>query len=914
MSATRHRQLAAIMFTDMVGYTALMQADEEGARVARLRHRTVLESALSAHDGQLLQYLGDGSMSIFPSAVFAVRAAIDVQRAARMPPPLPLRIGIHHGEVAFDEQGVYGDAVNVASRVQSMAPGGAVLVTGKVFDEIRNKADLPARLLGEYPLKNISQAVRVYAIIARGVGVPEAIGDDGASGAEPPAPDSPGVPATAIDRTVASPSLAARFTGAIFPPGRGRWRSAGRAAAIAFPAGALAFAALFFVHRPDDAVQLADLAILPFDVRFAADSGFANAITHLTADYLRDMPDLTLVPSETTQRWWLHADVAAHADTRLASSQLHARRLMRGSVIRTGEDLHVRFAIVDPRGNGLMRDDFPASVTDPMSAAERVAHRLATHFLLASGRDRTPGCPTADLEALIDFVNGERARYRGAWSRAVELYRSALERDPQLAEARWQLVNVLRWMPGETPDLRAQLDTLAAGGSCRLARIDSLTVAAQRGPPGLPRLRAYAAAVEFDRRSAYTALLYGEELFHRGPLAGFPAESTTLRLEAATALDPNLAPAQELLAWHHIRLGNADAALRAVGRVMELFDSEVGPGRVAYAPLLAQAYAERFEPERARRARRELLGRSDPDAVVQLAFAVRAGLAFDLPQVQLELGEMVSGRADFPVTMRADGYVASALALAALGRGEDALARFDSAMALRPTAQDRLAAAQWRVIPAALGYPLFPEAQRARGIADLRRMTSSPATVTRAAWTLAVDAYSRDDTVGAEEWRRQIAGATDSSGSRLLLSLRAMGLAHEGRLAEALTASDSLLAFDAGHRHGDPFARTVLHVQRGRWLQESGSAGAARRAWLWTENTDIGEWPAGTPQDAEVDWVFAPWASFLRGASALDEDEQRASACTELRHALRFWSAPEGGIRELRDRAQSLTQRFCLPD
>ena len=79
MTEERSRRLAAVMFTDVVGYTGLMQDDEEAARVVRLRHRASLEAAIAAHGGELVQYLGDGSLSTFPSAVRAVSAAVEIQ-------------------------------------------------------------------------------------------------------------------------------------------------------------------------------------------------------------------------------------------------------------------------------------------------------------------------------------------------------------------------------------------------------------------------------------------------------------------------------------------------------------------------------------------------------------------------------------------------------------------------------------------------------------------------------------------------------------------------------------------------------------------------------------------------------------------------------------------------------------------
>jgi TolB-like protein/class 3 adenylate cyclase/tetratricopeptide (TPR) repeat protein len=166
------RQLSAIVFTDMVGYTALMQEDEERARVQRDRQRAVLDRAIGAHGGRILQFYGDGTLSVFPSAIEAVRAAVAVQRELNDGPRVPLRIGIHTGDVIYDRNGVLGDGVNVAARVQALATPGSILVSAKVADELKNQSDLTARGLGAFRLKNVRQPVEVFAIAAEGLTIP----------------------------------------------------------------------------------------------------------------------------------------------------------------------------------------------------------------------------------------------------------------------------------------------------------------------------------------------------------------------------------------------------------------------------------------------------------------------------------------------------------------------------------------------------------------------------------------------------------------------------------------------------------------------------------------------------------------------------------------------------------------------
>ncbi|HET6766006.1 MAG TPA: tetratricopeptide repeat protein [Chitinophagaceae bacterium] len=166
------RQLAAILFADMTGYTALMQENEHLARNKRKRFKDVLEAAIEQHNGKILQYYGDGSLSIFNSAINSVDCAISIQQQLQIEPKVDLRIGIHTGDVVIEEESIYGDGVNLASRIESMAVPGAVFISGKVHDEIKNQKKIKTQELGFFELKNVKEPVRIYAIANDGIVVP----------------------------------------------------------------------------------------------------------------------------------------------------------------------------------------------------------------------------------------------------------------------------------------------------------------------------------------------------------------------------------------------------------------------------------------------------------------------------------------------------------------------------------------------------------------------------------------------------------------------------------------------------------------------------------------------------------------------------------------------------------------------
>jgi len=156
----------------MTGYTALMQQNERLAKDKRRRLKEVLETSVSAHHGKILQYYGDGALSIFNSALDGVNCAVEIQQTLQEEPKVDLRIGLHTGDISIEDGAIYGDGVNLASRIESLAVPGSIFISEKVFDEIRNQENLSAREMGYFELKNVIKPVRIFAIDKKGLVVP----------------------------------------------------------------------------------------------------------------------------------------------------------------------------------------------------------------------------------------------------------------------------------------------------------------------------------------------------------------------------------------------------------------------------------------------------------------------------------------------------------------------------------------------------------------------------------------------------------------------------------------------------------------------------------------------------------------------------------------------------------------------
>jgi adenylate cyclase len=164
---TETRKLAAVMFTDIVGYTALMSKDERKAMQLLQKNREIQESLAEEHNGELLKEMGDGTLLCFPSALDAVRCALEIQRSAYADPDLKLRIGIHLGDILFREGDALGDGVNVASRIEPLAETGGVCISEQVLQAVRSQPEIEARFIGEKTLKNVGHPLRVYSVTHR---------------------------------------------------------------------------------------------------------------------------------------------------------------------------------------------------------------------------------------------------------------------------------------------------------------------------------------------------------------------------------------------------------------------------------------------------------------------------------------------------------------------------------------------------------------------------------------------------------------------------------------------------------------------------------------------------------------------------------------------------------------------------
>jgi tetratricopeptide (TPR) repeat protein/TolB-like protein len=663
---------------------------------------------------------------------------------------------------------------------------------------------------------------------------------------------------------------------------------------------ALVFA---FARRAGEAPEeWYDLAVLPFAVSGDADTTLGLDLASITA---LSMPSfLRVTPAYDVMAW--RDSTPADAPMEEAPQSLRAEHVAFGRVARSGDSVVIDLEVIDHSGHRRFVSSAHRAVDDGY-AGTGAELALALTRDIAEDRITEYRPPRALSDSVVrEFVEGERAFYGNAWLSAVGHFGAAVELDPGFPLAYWRLAEAWRWLlTGEPTEV--DLAALLADHRDELGDLDRRLIAAQITPDLEARLRAYEeAATEFPN-NGYATFLWGEEWMHRGALIGRSLDSAAMLLELATTKSPNSAPAWEHLLWVSFRLGHKDAARRALDHFTEV---SAPPEEVdVYTPPLYEfLYTAMFEPDLAEGALSpELL--ADPG----LAAYLRMGAAFGAHRLLAELGGLLLSSPSTDRAARATATQARGLGLFALGRPVEALRHFDVAADLYGTLETAVQAAEWRIVPAALGFPGIPEAEVERGRMMLERFAADPGFRARAAWALGMDALVRGDRETAEGWRDILRGmSADTCAERLEQQLQAIAEAATDRWSLAIETSRPLLALDsAGLRMGDPFARAVLHIKRAEWHERVGRPARADSARRWYEHMIMRTQLLQEAEPAEIDWALGVWTEFLRGVAALEHGDPEA-ACRHMARVALIWTDPEPALepmaREAAERAAECRQ------
>lgn len=335
------RKLAAILATDVVGYSRLMEADEADT-LARLKstRENLIDPKIAAHNGRIVKLMGDGTLVEFPSVVDAVACAVEIQRTmaecnAELPKEkqLEFRIGINLGDIIIEGADIYGDGVNVAARLEGLAPPGGVLISGTAFDQVEMKLDYGFEFLGEQRVKNIEKPVRLYRVDPR------------------------------------TPVI----SGSRKPDGTRRWIAVAATVLILIVAGLV-----LWQRFGDDLVRPADVAsqskmalplpdkpsvaVLPF-TNMSTEAGQEHFADGMTDDLITDLskvPGLFVIARNST---FVYRGKPVKISQ--VAEELGVRYVLEGSVRRAGEQVRVNAQLIDAlTGGHVWADRFDGNVAD----------------------------------------------------------------------------------------------------------------------------------------------------------------------------------------------------------------------------------------------------------------------------------------------------------------------------------------------------------------------------------------------------------------------------------------------------------------------------------------------------------------------------------------------------------------------
>jgi len=418
-------QLAAIMFTDIEGYTALMQQDEAKAVEFRNRHREVFNAMIKKFNGRILQYYGDGTLSTFTSVIDAVKCAIEMQLKFRNAPEMPVRIGIHSGDIIFTEDDIIGDGVNVASRIESLAASGSVFISDKVYDEVKNQQGILTTSMGIFELKNVGKSIEIFAISNAGLVVPD---KDKISGKVKIKEDKKSPESTSKKKKAGLISSVVFFIVLV--------------SLVVFYSTGL-FEKLFTSTEPvDPDLTKKSIAVLPFinDSDDSSNVYIVNGLMESILNNLQKIEDLRVISRTSVEKYRNNPITISEI-----ANELNVKYIIEGSGQKIGDQILLNIQLIDaPVDKHLWSEQFKREVKDifqlQMEIAENIADKIEV-IITPEEQERINKIPTDNLVAYDHFLKGQDYFYEGlrgnreSFNPAIELFKDAVEQDSLFAFA-----------------------------------------------------------------------------------------------------------------------------------------------------------------------------------------------------------------------------------------------------------------------------------------------------------------------------------------------------------------------------------------------------------------------------------------------------------------------------------------------
>lgn len=435
------RRLAAIFFADIAGYTAMMQHGEQEALDKLARFKQTLEAKTADFQGNIIQYYGDACLVVFDSPVLAISCAKAMQEAWR--DAVPVRIGIHLGDVVFRENNVFGDAVNIASRIESMGVPGAVLMSETVRQQVKNHPEFQLTPLGSFEFKNVGEPLAVFALANEGFAVPKRAQMSGKFKEKKP------VIAHLISH-------------------KQRWYWVAGIALLTL--ASLLFYQKWAGRQAEIPAVEKSIAVLPFKNLSAADDNqfFCDGVMEAILNHLSRIEGLKVI-SRTSMDHYRNSKLTLAAIAR----ELDVAHVLEGSVQRQGGQVRVAVQLIAAGSDRqIWSNIYDRELTDIFRIQSEIAESVAGHLkieLTPSAKATFSRQPTTNLKAYDYYLQGREQLVKYYSDRRDVLYQNArrsfekaLRQDSLLAPA-WAELAMAIWMRDylsfDSPT-KASLDTV----------------------------------------------------------------------------------------------------------------------------------------------------------------------------------------------------------------------------------------------------------------------------------------------------------------------------------------------------------------------------------------------------------------------------------------------------------------------
>jgi len=400
------------MFTDIVGYTALMGEDEDLAFQLLNKNRQLQRPIIEKYEGTWLKEIGDGILASFPTDTAAVNCAKEILDAKSKIPELQLRIGIHEGEVIFEKDDVFGDGVNIASRLQTIAPADCIYISETVNRNIENKRDIETRFVKQETLKNVKHPVRIYQVFT-----------------------------TQNKRPMPR-------------PGRNKMQLIGLGIILILSIILIwqflpeKFTKKYKVEIPSENIEKS-IAVLPFiDMSPEKDQEyFSDGISEEILNHLCKIKDLQ-VASRTSS----FAFKGKQADIKEIGAILKVETILEGSVRKYGNQVRITVQLVNVAdGFHQWSETYDREFTDIFTIQSEIASKIASALrasITNEEQNRINKVPTENLEAYENYLKaGKLADFETKEDndRAIGLLKKSIQLDPEFSQAWARLGSLTAW-------------------------------------------------------------------------------------------------------------------------------------------------------------------------------------------------------------------------------------------------------------------------------------------------------------------------------------------------------------------------------------------------------------------------------------------------------------------------------------